>query len=119
MFARRRIAELLAAVWTLRALDAVRSRLAAGELREIALPAPREAAFSGRRGVRLVLALRRASCLESALIRQCFSASTGDRRDVVIGVKRPSDRFGAHAWLDGERDGERFQFEELTRVPPH
>jgi hypothetical protein len=118
MFVRRRIADLLAAWWALEALKAVRSRLAAGELRGIVLAPPRRVALGGRWGVRLVLWLRHASCLESALIRQRFSAATGDRRDVVIGVSRPSARFGAHAWLDGERDGERFELRELTRVPP-
>lgn len=117
-FVRHRIADVFAAVWALRALALVRDRLAAGELRGIALPAPSRVAHGGYQGVRVVLWRRGASCLESALIRQRFGIATGNPRDVVIGVRPPSEPFGAHAWLDGERDGERFNMRELTRVQP-
>lgn len=111
-------ADLIAAIWADRALHAARDRLAAGELHGIELAAPGRRALRGRRGVKAVLLLRRASCLEGALVRQRFLAARGDQRDVVIGVGRPDDAFGAHAWLDGERDGERMGFHELARVPP-
>lgn len=110
-------AELLAARWTVRALRTVRRELAGGALQGIELPPPTRQALPGRRGVRAVLWVRRASCLEGALVRQRFSAASGDVRDVVIGVGRPSERFGAHAWLDGERDAEMAGMHELTRVP--
>jgi hypothetical protein len=111
------LADALAAIWTARVLRIARARLRSGELRAIALQPPRRRALAGRRGVKAVLWLGRASCLEGALVRQRFEAGRGVARDVVIGVGRPAERFGAHAWLDGERDGERFGFRELTRVP--
>jgi len=111
-----RPADLAAAVWALCALRAVRAQLAAGELRELRLPAPRRSTLGGRRGVKLVLLARRASCLEGALVRQRFGAACGDVRDVVIGVRNPAETFGAHAWLEGERDGELLGFRVLTRV---
>lgn len=110
--------DLLAALWALRSLRAARSRLAAGELLGIELPDPEPRALSGRRGVKAALWLGRASCLEGALVRQRFSAARGDRRDVVIAVSSPSEQFGAHAWLDGERDAKLPGLHELTRLVP-
>ena len=45
----------------------------------------------------------RATCLERSLIRQAWLRGRGDRRDVVIGVRR-SDDPEAHAWLEGDPD---------------
>jgi hypothetical protein len=109
-------ADLLAARWALAALRIARRELAAGALHGIDLPDPSRRVLRGRRGVRLALWACRASCLESALVRQRYSAAGGDVRDVVIGVGRPSDRVGAHAWLDGERDAAIAGMHELTRV---
>jgi hypothetical protein len=110
-------ADALAAIWAAGVLRTARAQLQSGALHGIALAPPRRRALGGRRGVKAVLWLGRASCLEGALVRQRFQAPGGVGRDVVIGVGRPGERFGAHAWLDGERDGERFGFRELTRVP--
>jgi hypothetical protein len=111
------LADLLAALWADRALRSARAHLAAGELHGIGLTAPGPRALGGRRGVKLVLWLRRASCLEGALVRQRFLATRGEPHDIVIGVRSPSESFGAHAWLDGEQDGERMGLHALTRVP--
>ena len=68
--------------------------------------------------VATVSRLMRASCLESALVRQRWLAAAGDRRDLVLGVTAPATGFRAHAWLEGDRvdDG----FSELSRfaAPP-
>jgi len=110
-------ADMLGARWANRALREARAKLATGELKGITIAPPRDVPASGVRGVRAVLRLRRHSCLEGALIRQSWAASHGDRRDVVIGVRRPSEGFGAHAWLEGERDGEISGMREITRLP--
>jgi Coenzyme PQQ synthesis protein D (PqqD) len=46
---------------------------------------------------------------------QRWYASHGAIRDVVIGVSAPTDDFEAHAWLDGDPDGEG-SFRELSRI---
>jgi hypothetical protein len=70
------------------------------------------------RAVGAVLAFRRASCLERALVMQAVGIRRGKPRDVVVGVGRPDGEFGAHAWLDGAPDGESGRFAELVRFPP-
>jgi len=40
----------------------------------------------------------------------------GSAPDVVVGVSGPSPAFRAHAWLDGEVDGEDQHFQELLRL---
>lgn len=107
--------ELRAARWANRALNEARRKLAAGQLEELRLP-PAPTPATGVRGVRVVLRLRRHSCLEGALVRQSWQAARGDRRAVVIGVGRPSEGFGAHAWLDGEPDGALSGMTEIKRL---
>jgi hypothetical protein len=80
----------------------------------LAGPGGRGAAHSGR-AVRLVLACCRASCLETAIVRQARAAEAGAAVDVVIGVTAPASGFRAHAWLDGDRVDP--QFVELWRYP--
>jgi hypothetical protein len=108
-------AELRAARWANHALGEARRKLGRGELEELELTPPRIPA-SGVRGVRAVLRLRRHSCLEGALVRRCWQEAHGDRRAVVIGVGRPSDGFGAHAWLDGDPDGVLSGMTEIKRI---
>jgi hypothetical protein len=57
------------------------------------------------------------TCLERALVLQRWHADHGRERDVVIAVRGPARGFSAHAWLDGEPDGELGMFEEVLRVP--
>jgi len=109
--------ELLAARWANRALREARAKLARGELTAIEITAPDGVPATGGRGVKALLMLRRHSCLEGALVRQRWAASHGDRRAVVIGVRPPAAGFGAHAWLDGEPDGEISGMSEITRLP--
>jgi Transglutaminase-like superfamily len=57
------------------------------------------------------------TCLERALVLQAWGVAHGEPRDVVIGVNGREDRFAAHAWLEGEPDGEPGPYSELMRVP--
>jgi hypothetical protein len=68
--------------------------------------------------VRTTLSVLKASCLERSLILQAWHASTGDPRDIVIGVSGPGEPFGAHAWLAGLETPADAGFHELHRVPP-
>lgn len=114
---RPRIADLRAALWTVRALRAARRTLRAGHVQ--ALPtAPPPLPAHAIRGVEAVLRRRPATCLEAALVRQRWLASHGVLCDVVIGVTSPREGFRAHAWLDAadaESDGHG-QWRELSRV---
>lgn len=80
--------------------------------------APPHLPFSAGRGV--VAGLRHVSptCLERALVLQCWLAAHGDPRDVVIGVTGGSLDFGAHAWLDGYEPDSTAEFAELHRITP-
>ena len=51
------------------------------------------------------------------LQRWDVGARTGSR-DVIIAVKGPTVDFAAHAWLDGEPDGDVASFAELMRLAP-
>jgi hypothetical protein len=97
-------------VWAWRAHGEVHRRLPhTGLDGEMLMPAPPRAAMltdvEGDRAVRSVLGLRRASCLEEALVRQAWLSGRGTPRDIVIGVTAPSDGFRAHAWLEGDAVG--------------
>ncbi|MDX6409499.1 MAG: hypothetical protein QOE13_2570 [Gaiellaceae bacterium] len=48
------------------------------------------------------------------MILQRWLRTFGSAPDVVVGVSGPTPNFKAHAWLDGEVDGE--QFQELLRL---
>jgi hypothetical protein len=110
------IAELRAAWWANGALRHARRQLTGRPLPAVTLSPPDRLPQSARRGVDVVLRLRRPSCLESALVRQSWLAAHGVRRDVVIGVVSPAEDFAAHAWVDGDGDPQASRFSELTRV---
>ena len=105
--------------WTLRTWWQVHRRLASGRwgneaLPLITVPAGPSRPHSGR-AARLVLACCRATCLETALVRQARAAGAGAAIDVVVGVTAPANGFRAHAWLDGDRVDPGFV--ELWRYP--
>lgn len=108
--------ELRAAWWALSALGKTRRRLRRDGIDDFRLEPPPRLPRSAARGVRVAMRLRRATCLERSLVMQRWLGSHGPGPDVVIGVGRRDDIFRAHAWLDGEPDGER-DFQELTRIP--
>jgi Transglutaminase-like superfamily len=109
---------LRAAWWTHRALHRVRDELRTKGLKYSAAPRPPRLSRNAQRGVFAVLRRERSTCLERALVLQCWHQSQGDPRDVVVAVKGPTMDFAAHAWLDGEPDGEAGAFSELLRLPP-
>ena len=108
---------LRAAWWTLWSLLAARRRLRSNGINGFHLrPAPPLPESAGR-GVNAVLRRVPQTCLERALVLQRWHADHGRERDVVIAVRGPARGFAAHAWLDGEPDGELGVYEELLRVP--
>ena len=68
-------------------------------------------------GVKVSLRLARSSCLTRPMILQAWLLAHGDARNLVIGVTRPGEQFGAHAWLEGEPPCHG-SFHELTQRPP-
>jgi hypothetical protein len=109
---------LRAAWWTHRALRRVRVELRAKGLEYSAAPAPPSLPRHARRGVLAILRREPSTCLERALVLQRWHQSHGSARDVVIAVKGPTVDFSAHAWLEGEPDGQVDAFSELMRLPP-
>jgi hypothetical protein len=69
-------------------------------------------------GVKLSLRAARVSCLTRAIVMQAWLLAHDEPRDLVIGVTRPGERFGAHAWLDADPPCHTAEFHELTRRPP-
>lgn len=100
--------------WTLRTWWLVHRRLARGPWGNGALPAAAPPPHC-ERAARLILACCRATCLETALVRQARAAAVGAAADVVVGVTAPAHGFRAHAWVDGDRVDPAFA--ELCRYP--
>lgn len=117
MTGRGAIGSARAAVWTVRALREARSALRRSGLDAVRVPPPPRVSPAAERGVHAVLRRQPNTCLERALVLQRWRAAVGDPRDVVIGVRGPSDGFQAHAWLDGEPDILAHRYDELLRVP--
>jgi len=104
-----------AAWWGWKAAGSARQELRVGPVDRLKLPPAPPIGPDAERGVAFALRRRRATCLESALVRQAMLAARGVRREVVIGVARPAGAFRAHAWLEGDAvDG---RFTELVRRP--
>jgi hypothetical protein len=111
------LATLRAGIWAQRALLQARRGLRDGRLADIELLSPPPLPAVAERGVHALLRRRPASCLERALVIQRWHAARGEPREIVIGVKGPTDEFAAHAWLEGDPDGESGAYVELLRVP--
>jgi hypothetical protein len=79
-------------------------------------PPPRLPA-SARRGVFAAMRRRESTCLERALVLQRWEAAQGAPSDVIIAVGKPTDAFGAHAWLESLPDGDIQAYAELMRLP--
>jgi hypothetical protein len=108
---------LRAALWTLRALRATRVQLRRGAVEGVEVPPPPKLPETAIRGVRGVLRRRPNTCLERSLILQRWLGRFGTAPDVVVGVSGPSGTFRAHAWLEGELEGDDEPFHELLRLP--
>ncbi|MDX6400423.1 MAG: hypothetical protein QOF27_1029 [Gaiellaceae bacterium] len=107
-----------AAWWTHRALRRMRAELGTKGLEYSAAPKPPDLPPRAGRGVLAVLRREPSTCLERALVLQRWHEAHGNVRDVVVAVKGPTLDFSAHAWLDGEPDGEVGAYAELLRLPP-
>jgi hypothetical protein len=111
------LGDLRAALWTWRAGIRVRRQLRAGGLEAVALPRVPRVDSGAIRGLAAVDHRMRLSCLERSLVRQRWHAAHGSPRDVVIGVGRPGEDFGAHAWLEGDPPTESDGFTAMLRRP--
>jgi hypothetical protein len=109
---------LRAAWWTHRALRSVRGELRANGLMYSPATAPPRLPQHARRGVLAILRREPSTCLERALVLQRWHQAHGNVRDVLVAVKNAHFDFAAHAWLDGEPDGDVETFSELLRLPP-
>jgi glycosyltransferase involved in cell wall biosynthesis len=115
---RARVPAFLAgARWGLRAWWRCRRQLRRGGLQAVALSDPPADLPGAVNGVRRALDGVHASCLQRSLVLQHWESSHGNGRDVIIGVRGGTSKFGAHAWLDGEPQ-EPGVFTELKRWPP-
>jgi Transglutaminase-like superfamily len=110
-------ASLRAAWWTLLALRRTRRSLRLGPVTGVHVAPPPRLPDRAGRGVNAVLRRFDSTCLERALVLQAWERARGDGRDVVIGVRGSRGEFAAHAWLDGEQNGDLGAYEELMRVP--
>lgn len=108
---------LRAALWALFALRRTRRALKRVPVNELRIRRPPALPAAAGRGVRAVLRRTDPTCLERSLVLQAWAVAHGEAIDVVIGVNGTGEQFAAHAWLDGEADGERGAFRELMRVP--
>lgn len=87
-------------------------------LEDVVVAAPPVLPGRATRAVHAVLRRAGATCLERALVLQAWHGAHGRSVDVVIGVRRPSTGFEAHAWLDGESGCHHEEFAEITRLAP-
>jgi hypothetical protein len=115
MLRRLDIPTLRAALWTLRALRQARRSLRRHGLEGISVTPPPRLPEEAGRGVLAILRRLPNTCLERAIILQCWHAHAGDEREIVIGVQGTGDSFKAHAWLQGETGNT--DFAELLRLP--
>lgn len=110
-------ASLRAALWAAVALRRTRRALRGGRVTDVVVGAPPRLPRRAGRGVRAALRRWDPTCLERALVLQAWETSQGGGRDVIIGVRGSGASMAAHAWLDGERNGDLGVYEELMRVP--
>ena len=107
---------LRAAAWANGALVRLRRQLKETPVDAVRLDRPPALPAHALRGLRLAFRVRRATCLERALVLQRWHSAHGQKRDVVIAVRTGGRLFEAHAWLDGDPDPVAGSFSELMRV---
>ncbi|WP_366943478.1 lasso peptide biosynthesis B2 protein [uncultured Williamsia sp.] len=109
-------ANIAAAVWTAVTYPIVQRRLKRDGVRTRCPSAPHRLPSAASRGMEAVLRRTRATCLESALIRQEWWRAHDRPVEVVIGVDA-SDGFTAHAWLSTDDPKVTAVYREIHRVP--
>jgi hypothetical protein len=110
-------AELRALLWAIRCSVVVRRQLHTTSMAEIRLPPRPPVPNNAKHLPMLFLKLVERNCLVRAFIRQEWYAGQGVARTLVIGVRSPKERFGAHAWLEGDPDSWSEGYQELARFP--
>jgi hypothetical protein len=110
-------ASLRAAWWAFFALRRTRRALRRDRVTDVFVAVPPRLPSRAARGVNAVLRRWDPTCLERALVLQAWERAHGGQRDVVIGVRGSGEAMAAHAWLEGERNGDLGSYEELMRVP--
>ena len=103
-------------LWSLRMVGRIREQVPQRSFRDIALSAPPALDRRSRSAVNAGLRLRRATCLEQALLRQRFDAANGVDRTLIIAVSSPANGFRAHSWLEGEPQRDQ-SLREIVRHP--
>jgi hypothetical protein len=103
-----------AAWWTVQALRRTRKQLPASQVGAVRVVPPPGLPRYAERGVHAVLRRVPNTCLERALVLQCWLSAYGVEKEIIVGVTGASE-FKAHAWLDGEPVDETFK--ELMRLP--
>lgn len=108
---------LRAALWAAKACRETRKALStSGVNTEVRVPA--SLPIGSRRGVDAVLRRLSPTCLERSLVKQRWLASHGVDAEVIIGVRRESTDFTAHAWLDHETNKKLLaQYSIIHRLP--
>ncbi len=102
--------------WSMRMVVRVRKQLPYKPFGEVLLSGPPASDPLSRSAMNAGLRLRRATCLEQALLRQRFDAANGLQRTLIIAVTNPADGFRAHSWLEGERQPDP-SMREIARHP--
>lgn len=107
-----------AAVWTWSEARRLADALRRDGVQALGSPRPAPPVSAHHRAtVSSVLRLTGATCLVRAAVLQRWDADHGRPRPLVVGVARDrSDDVAAHAWLEGDPDGDGFV--ELHRFPP-
>lgn len=110
---------LRAALWALRAVNAVRRDLRRSGLAAHVAPPP-PLPWGSRTGVDGVLNRLDPTCLERCLVQQAWYAHHGMEHDVIIGVKSGSPKsMAAHAWLEHlAAPSEHMEYTPIHRLPP-
>ncbi len=103
-------------LWSVRMVGRVRKQLPQRPFSEVVLSTPPALDVRSRSAMNAGLRLRRASCLERALLRQRFDAANGVQRTLIIAVTSPADGFRAHSWLEGDRQQDT-SMREIVRHP--
>jgi hypothetical protein len=104
-------------VWAGLAVHRARRQLRQRSLSELSVDPPLGLPPTADAGVHAVLRRLPSTCLERAVVLQCWRIAQGDPREIVIGVLHDADEFKAHAWVDGEGDPLAPAYHELLRVP--
>lgn len=102
--------------WSLRTVGRIRQQLPQRPFGDVVLTIPPASDVRSRSAMNAGLRLRRASCLEQALLRQRFDAANGVQRTLIIAVTSPANGFRAHSWLEGERQHDP-SMREIVRLP--